>query len=88
MSDIFLTKDEVAELTGRKFKSLQIAQLKKMAIPFWLDAMNVPIVPRSAIDGRNEVIKPERVKVVPRLFQEMQDRKDQALTGRATKTTE
>lgn len=52
MSDLFLTKEEVAELTGRKVKSKQIEALRKMAIPFWLNACGKPVVPRAAIEGR------------------------------------
>lgn len=51
MSGTFLTKDEVAELTGLKTKRRQVEQLRKMGLPFWLNAANAPIVPRSAIEG-------------------------------------
>lgn len=52
MSAIFLTKEEVAELTGLKIKRRQVEQLRKMGLPFWLNAANAPIVPRSAIEGK------------------------------------
>ena len=52
MSDTFLTADEVAQLTGRKFKSLQIKQLRTMGIAFFVNAMNAPVVPRASIEGR------------------------------------
>lgn len=55
MSDMFLTKDEVAVLTGRKIKSKQVEQLRRMTIPFWVNAFGVPVVPRSAIEGRREL---------------------------------
>lgn len=51
MSAMFLTKDEVAELTGRKVKAKQIVQLRSMRIVFWINADGVPIVPRTAIEG-------------------------------------
>lgn len=51
MSEAFLTKEEVAELTGLKAKRRQVEQLRKMGLPFWLNAACTPIVPRSAIDG-------------------------------------
>lgn len=51
MSEMFLTTEEVAMLTGRKFKSKQIEQLRKMHVPFWVNAVNAPVLPRSAIDG-------------------------------------
>lgn len=62
MSDMFLTKEEVETLTGRKFKSLQVEQLRKMVLPFWVNANGVPVVPRSAIEGRAEQPKPEKAK--------------------------
>jgi hypothetical protein len=52
MTSTFLTKEEVATLTGVKFKSRQIAQLRTMGLPFWVNALGHPIIPRSAIDGR------------------------------------
>lgn len=51
MTDMFLTKEEVAILTGRKYKRLQIEQLRKIGLPFWVNAVNAPVVPRSAIEG-------------------------------------
>lgn len=59
MSDMFLTKEEVAILTGRKVKSKQIEQLRKMILPFWVNAVGVPIVARSTIEGRKQVAPPE-----------------------------
>ncbi len=64
MSNTFLTKEEVAELTGRKQSRLQAEQLRKMGLPFWLNAANVPIVPRSAIDGKSKVVAAEKPKWV------------------------
>ena len=52
MSDTFLTAEEVAELTGRKFKSLQIKQLRTMGIVFFDNAMNAPVVPIASVEGR------------------------------------
>jgi hypothetical protein len=52
MSATFLTKDEVAELTGLKSKRRQAEQLRKMGLPFWINAAEAPIVPRSAIEGK------------------------------------
>jgi hypothetical protein len=52
MSNMFLTKEEVTELTGRKTKSKQVEQLRKMPIPFWLNAAGAPIVARSTIEGK------------------------------------
>ncbi len=48
---MFLHPDEVSQLTGRKLKRLQIEQLRKMGIPFWVNAAGAPIVCRSALEG-------------------------------------
>lgn len=63
MSNMFLTKDEMATLTARKTKSKQIEALRKMALPFWINARDEPVVPRSAIEGRE---KPESPPQKPR----------------------
>ncbi len=64
MSEMFLTAEEVAILTGRKFKSKQIEQLRRMALPFWVNALGSPVVPRSAIEGKRERAPlPPRLKV-------------------------
>lgn len=69
MSDLFLTREEVVQLTGLQHKQKQIVQLRKMGILFWINAQDVPVVPRSAIDGRTSAPSPERrVKVVPLAF--------------------
>ena len=41
---LFLTPEEVALLTGRKFKSKQIEALRQMFIPFRINANGRPIV--------------------------------------------
>lgn len=55
MPDMFLTKDEIATLTARKIKSLQIEQLRKMGIPFWVNAVGRPVVARAVIEGCGDV---------------------------------
>jgi hypothetical protein len=62
MSGMFLTKDEIATLTARKIKSLQIEQLRKMAIPFWVNAAGGPVVARVTIEGRSDA-KPVETEV-------------------------
>lgn len=52
MSSTFLERDEIKELTGRTKVALQIAQLAKMGIPFFVNAVGRPVVTRSAIEGR------------------------------------
>ena len=51
MSDMFLTKDAIAALTGRKTKSRQIGALHRMGLPFCVNAPNAVVVARSAIEG-------------------------------------
>lgn len=54
MSNIFLTQDELVALTGRKIKSKQIEVLRRMGLPFWVNACGKPVVPVTAIEGRKE----------------------------------
>lgn len=51
----FLSDDDVATLTGRKVRKLQAEQLKKMGIPFYLNAVGRPVVARSIVEGRAQV---------------------------------
>lgn len=53
----FLPAKELAELTGKKWKSQQILALQKMGIRFFINACGRPVVPMSAIDGKKEEIK-------------------------------
>lgn len=48
----FLSHKDVAILTGRKIKSYQVDQLRKMGIAFYVNAAGRPVVPRSSIEGR------------------------------------
>lgn len=50
-SPFFLTERELFELTGRKLRRLQIEQLKRMLIPFHINALGRPVVTRGAIVG-------------------------------------
>jgi hypothetical protein len=63
MTSIFLSKEDVATLTGAQFKTKQVEQLRKMRLPFWVNAQGVPVVPRSAIDGRPEVKEAPKLPV-------------------------
>lgn len=66
---LFLTVEEMTVLTGRKIKSKQIEALRKMAIPFFVNAIGHPIVARAAVEpGRRE----ERPKEVwaPKVLRE------------------
>ena len=48
----FISEEDVATLTGRKIKSCQVEQLRKMGIAFYINAAGRPVVPRSSIEGR------------------------------------
>ncbi|MGC2944198.1 DUF4224 domain-containing protein [Burkholderia ambifaria] len=58
-SDLFLTVDEVAELTairngrrGQTRDELQVAWLRTSGIPFWVNARGRPIIARARITGQ------------------------------------
>lgn len=55
----FLPQDDVATLTGRKNRKLQGIALKKMGIPFWVNAIGKPVVARAAVEGRKEAPRPK-----------------------------
>lgn len=57
MSATFLEGWEIAELTGRKIKSKQIEALRKMRLPFFVNAAGKPVVVRSALEGRKDAPK-------------------------------
>ena len=54
MADMFLNQEELATLTGRKMKSKQIEALRRMGLPFHVNAVGKPVVARVAIEGRRE----------------------------------
>ena len=67
MPNMFLTKEELAVLTGRKMKSKQVEVLRRMGLPFWVNAAGHPVVSVAAIEGRREEIpKPVKVWLPPR----------------------
>lgn len=58
MSNLFLSPEEIAELTGickakdgQSRYELQARQLRLMNIPFWLNAAGIPKVARAIITG-------------------------------------
>lgn len=53
---MFLTSDELAELTGRKIKSKQIEALRRMGLPFHVNAVGKPVVSVAAIEGHRQVM--------------------------------
>ncbi|SCY33526.1 DUF4224 domain-containing protein [Nitrosospira sp. Nsp13] len=63
---MFLTPEEIAELTGRKVRRLQVEQLRTMGIPFFVNAIGRLIVVRSILEGKKEA--PQRPKWQPNLL--------------------
>jgi hypothetical protein len=61
----FLTADEVAALTGRKFKSRQIQELRRQGIAFHVNATGHPVVARSIIDPKANATPKVKPKWVP-----------------------
>ena len=48
---MFLTANELRDLTGKAQKAKQVAQLRRMAIPYYLSASGHPIIARAVIEG-------------------------------------
>lgn len=49
---MFLSDEDLHLLTGYRRKSRQITQLKKMGLPFFVNASGHPVVTESATEGR------------------------------------
>ena len=54
MIKVFLDSSEIFALTGRKMKGRQIDTLRKMGIPFYVNATGHPVVTLTAVEGRKE----------------------------------
>jgi hypothetical protein len=54
MAATFLSIDELIVLTGRKVKSKQVESLRRMGLPFFVNASGRPVVPRTAVEGKSE----------------------------------
>lgn len=65
---MFLTADELVELTGRKIKTKQIEALRRMGLPFHVNAVGKPVVATATIEGRKEAAPeaPEKIWEMPR----------------------
>ncbi len=50
---LFLTSDELRELTGYAIKARQIAQLRTMGIAFRVNGCGRPVVTRAAVEGQH-----------------------------------
>lgn len=64
---MFLTPDELAALTGRKVRRLQVEQLRTMGIPFYVNAVGRAVVVRSVLEGSKE--QQPRAKWQPKVLQ-------------------
>lgn len=54
MSTAFLTKEDLIVLTGKCWKSKQIAALRKMGLPFFVNSCGKPIVSVAVVEGKKE----------------------------------
>lgn len=52
MSATFLSRDDVRLLTGRAQRNPQIEALRRMGVPFFVNATGWAIVARTAVEGR------------------------------------
>ena len=62
MSEMFLTRDEVASLTDYKRYGKQCDVLRQMGIPFITNPTGRPIVIRAVLEGRQEPANSPRRK--------------------------
>ena len=58
---LFLTPEELQTLTGYAVRIKQIAQLRKMGIPFRINGCGRAIVTRVAVEGGAEIAPPAAV---------------------------
>jgi hypothetical protein len=60
MGNTFLDREKIAILTGRKTKGHQIDALRRMGIPFFVNATGHPVLARAAIEGKPNTTPPKR----------------------------
>lgn len=48
---MFLDDDQLKHLTGYAQKAKQVAQLRRMGVPFFVNAAGKPVVAESAVQG-------------------------------------
>lgn len=66
---MFLSDEELVALTGFQWKAKQIAQLKKMGVPFYVNAAGRAVVVRAAVEGqRAQKPEPEKRGWMPRVI--------------------
>ncbi|VVE56415.1 hypothetical protein PCA20602_05100 [Pandoraea capi] len=68
--ETFLTREEVQYLTGRQIKTKQAEALRRMGIPFFLNAGGRPIVARVAIEGRGGDLVVGKPRWAPRVLED------------------
>lgn len=68
MSTLFITDDELRELTGRKIRRCQIDALRTMGVPFRVNAAGRPVVCRSAVEGKPSTYTEEPTGWTPRVI--------------------
>nr|WP_244147115.1 DUF4224 domain-containing protein [Paraburkholderia bryophila] len=61
---MFLSPQELVQLTGRKVKAKQIQALRSMAVPFFVNALGQPVVARVAVEGRTPVVSERAPRAV------------------------
>jgi len=66
--ETFLNEQELAALTGFKLKSKQVEQLKKMGVPFYVNAAGRAVVVRSVVEGGKAQPAPEKRGWMPRVI--------------------
>jgi hypothetical protein len=64
----FLDQAGIATLAGRKFKSRQIDTLRRMAIPFFVNATGHPVVARAGIHGLRKAEVEQKKAWVPKVL--------------------
>jgi hypothetical protein len=55
---VFLDEDAIRKLTGCAQKARQVEQLRRMGVPFWINARGKPVVACSALEGSKKPEKP------------------------------
>lgn len=51
MTSAFLTDEDIRRLTGFAHKAKQVTQLRRMGVPFFVNASGQPVVACSAVQG-------------------------------------
>ena len=65
MTNTFLTREEIIELTSRKQPKKQAETLRKNGIPFFTNAAGYPVVSRSVLEGKPQKHKPDKPRWQP-----------------------